>query len=355
MKHKTTKILSVLLTLVMLLSVASGCTAGSKGEEKTQAPQAGTTAPSATPQATQAVKTKINVAALMGPTGMGMVKLMADNEAGLSANDYTFTLTGAPEDIVGRLTSGEVDIAAVPTNLAATLYNKTSGKIQILALNTLGVLYIVENGDTIKSVADLAGKTIIASGQGSTPEFILNYILEANGIDGKVTVEYKTEHSEVAALIAAGQATVALLPEPFVTSTLLKTQGTRAALDLTDEFTKANKLLGRDESVVSMGCLVVRNEFVQNNKAALDAFLTEYKASAEFAAENPGQTAALIVKYGIMANEAAALKALPNCHIVYIDGEEMKSTLPGFLMVLFEANPASIGGSLPGEGFYYQR
>ena len=346
---KTTKMLSVLLILAMILIAAAGCAADFQGTQKSQAPAA-TTAP-----ASQTAKKNINIATLQGPTGMGMVKLMADNDAGTSANKYTFTMTGAPEDIVGKLTSGEVDIAAAPTNLAATLYNKTSGGVQIAALNTLGVLYIVEKGDTIKSVADLAGKTIIASGQGSTPEYILNYILKANGIADKVTVTYKTEHTEVATLVASGQADIAMLPEPFVTSTLMKAQGARVALDLTEEFSKANKLLGREESVISMGCLVVRKDFAQKNKEALDAFLKEYEASAKYANENLDDTAALIVKYGIMASADAAKKALPNCHIVYVGGDEMRSTLPGFLNVLFEANPASVGGKLPGDDFYYNK
>jgi NitT/TauT family transport system substrate-binding protein len=238
--------------------------------------------------------------------------------------------------------------------MAALLYNKTKGQVQMIALNTLGVLYIVEKGDTVHSVADLAGKTIVASGQGSTAEYALNYILAANGLEvGKdVMVEYKSEHAEAATLLAAGQADVALLPEPFVTSTLLKDGTLRVALDLTQEWDAIAQDEGTD-SAMAMGCLIVRKEFAQQNPAALDAFLAEYEASTSFVNENLDQASELIVQYGIMAQAAAAKKALPGCNIVFVSGQAMKDAIVPFLQVLHTANPASVGGAMPADDFFY--
>ena len=296
-------------------------------------------------------KAQVNVAALNGPTGIGMVKLMEDNDAGTASNAYTVTLAGAPDDIVGKLTSGDVDIAAVPTNLAATLYKKTEGNIQVLALNTMGVLYVVENGDTIHSVADLAGKTVGGSGQGSTPEYVWNYILEQNGVKD-VKTEYKSEHSELAALLASGELKAAVLPEPFVTTVLSKNENLRVALNLTEEWNKLVQDKG-GKGGLTQGCIVVRKDFAQANPDAVKAFMEDYQASVQYVNENVAEAAKLVEKRGIIASAALAEKAIPNCNIVCIQGQEMKDTLSGFLQVLYDANPKSVGGALPGDDFYY--
>ena len=346
-----------MICLVLAVFLLAGCAAGEQASPSVSpSDTAGQSAsPSASPSESPAEKTTVKVAALSGPTGMGMVKLMKDNDDKTTTNDYEFTLAGAPEEIVGKVTSGEIDIAAVPTNLAATLYQKTNGGVQMAALNTLGVLYIVDKGEEINSVADLKGKTIYASGQGSTPEYILNYILEANGIADDVKVVYKSEHAEVASLLASGEATVALLPEPFVTATKAKVEGLETALDITKEWENASKLEDAEGSVVSMGCIVVRSEFAQQNKEALDAFLEEYKASIEYVNANGQDAAELVVSYGIMENAKPAAAALPKCNIVYVDGQEMKESISNFFEVLYQANPASIGGKLPDDAFYYTK
>lgn len=296
-------------------------------------------------------KSQVNVAALNGPTGIGMVKLMEDNDAGTANNAYTVTLAGAPDDIVGKLTSGEVDIAAVPTNLAATLYQRTDGNIQVLALNTMGVLYVVENGESIHSVADLAGKTVGGSGQGSTPEYIWNYILEQNGVQN-VDTQYRSEHSELAALLASGELDVAVLPEPFVTTALSKNENLRVALNLTDEWNKLVQEKG-GQGGLTQGCIVVRKDYAEANPGVIEAFLTDYEASVQYVNENVADAALLVEKRGIMASAALAEKAIPNCNIVCIEGQEMKDILSGFLQVLYDANPKSVGGALPGDDFYY--
>lgn len=293
---------------------------------------------------------KTNVYALMGPTGIGMVSLMEEQ-----AQAYNFNLVGAPDAVVAAISSGDADIAAVPTNLAATLYNKTKGNVQLLALNTLGVLSILEKGDTIKSVDDLAGKTIYATGQASTPEYVLNYILEANGLSDSVTVEYKAEHSELATLAAAGEVDLVMLPEPHVTSVLSQNAEYRMALDVTTLFDEAAEKNGTAGATMSMGCVIVRRDFAQTHPDKVAAFMEAYEASVDFVNSDVTAASELVEKHGIMPKAAVAAKAIPNCHIVYIDGEAMKEQIEPFFEMLFAANPASVGGALPEEDFYYQK
>ena len=290
----------------------------------------------------------ISVYALKGPTGIGMVMLMENH-----ADTYQVSLAGAPDEVVAAVASGSADIAAVPTNLAATLYNKTNGGVKLLALNSLGVLSILEKGDTIHSVQDLAGKTIYATGQGSTPEYVLNYILEANGLSESVTGEYKAEHAELATLAVAGEADIVMLPEPNVTSVLSQDADFRIALDVTTLFDEAAALNGAQGATMSMGCVIVRSEFAQENPEKVTEFLSNYLESVTFVNSDVEAAAELVEKHGILPKAAVSQKAIPNCHIVLVAGEEMKAQIEPFFEILFNANPASVGGTLPGEDFYY--
>lgn len=343
---KLKKILSVIVSAGVIAMALAGCTGGGNNPSAAGSAQG-------TQSAQGAQKTAVKVAGLKGPTGIGMVKLMQDGKNGAAQNDYSFELVGAPDNIVSMISNGTVDIAAVPTNLAATLYNKTGGKVKLLALNTLGVLYILEKGESIQSIADLKGKTVYATGQASTPEYALNYILEANGLKAgqDVQVEYLAEHSELAAKALAGQADIIMLPEPFVTTVLSKDAGFRVAVDLNSEWKKASE----DSSIFSMGALMVRTEFLENNKAAVDKFLEEYEASVKYVNENIEASAELVAGENIMASKELAAKAIPNCNIVYIDGREMQDKTQPFLKLLFDNNPKSVGGALPGEDFYYKK
>ena len=304
------------------------------------------------PSSSQSEQLTIRVGGLKGPTAMGMVKLMADDAAGTTANDYEFTLAGAATEINPLLIQGELDIAAVPTNVASVLYNNTNGQVEIAALNTLGVLYVVENGDSVQSIADLAGKTVYSTGMGATPEYALNYILEKNGLTPgeDVTVEYLGEHSELAALLAAGEASIAVLPQPFVTSVLNQNPDVRIALDLTEEWDKVTE----DGSKLTMGALVVRKEFAEQHPEELARFLEEYRASTEYVTDpaNLDAAAALIGEQDIVTAEVAK-QALPYCNIVCLTGEEMKTAAEGFLNILYTADPSSVGGALPAGDFYY--
>ena len=290
----------------------------------------------------------MRVYALKGPTGIGMVQMMADPQ-----DAWEFTLAGAPDEVVAAVVSGNADLAAVPTNLAATLYQKTKGNVQLLALNTLGVLSIVTDDTSIRTVADLAGKTIYATGQGSTPEYVLNYILEANELKDSVTVEYKAEHAELATLAAAGKVHVALLPEPHVTSVLAQNADFRIALDVTELFNQAAELKGQSGAEMSMGCVIVRKAYAQEHPQQVADFLAAYGKSVAAVNADPVGAGQLVEAQGIMPKAAVAAKAIPNCHLVFVTGDEMKAQIEPFFQVLHDANPASVGGALPAADFYY--
>lgn len=287
--------------------------------------------------------TEIRIAALKGPTGIGMVKL-ADKQ---NYPNYTVSIEASPDALNPRIISGEVDVAAVPVNLASVLYNKLDGDISVLAVSTLGVLYVVEAGSEVNSVADLAGKTVYATGQGATPEYILNYLLDKNGVAGSVEVNYVGEHAALATMLADGSAEIGMLPEPNVTSTLAGNDDLRIALNLTEEW---NKVCSTE---LVQGVVIARKSFVNEHPEAIEQFLREYEKSSAFVNENIDEAAKLIVDAGILGNVEIAKKAIPNCNISFSKGEAMHKAVEGMLAVLFEANPKSIGGKLPDKDFYY--
>ncbi len=325
------KLTRILAFLVLCAALVAGCGA----KKQTQA---------------VAEPVTVNVAALKGPTAMGMVDFMDKVDSGsLADNNYHFEIVAAVDEVTPKLVQGQVDIAAVPANLASVLYNNTEGKVEVLAVNTLGVIYIVESGDTVSDISDLKGKTIYASGKGATPEYALNFILEQNGIDPEkdLSIEWKSEHAECLSALMAEENAIAMLPQPFVTTAQTKSDKIRVALDLTEEWDK----LGVESSLLT-GVVVARKGFVESNPAAVEAFMEHYEASVKFVNENVEDAAALIEKYDIVP-AAVAVKAVPDCNIVFIMGEEMKQKLSGYLAVLLEQNPKAVGGKLPGDDFYY--
>jgi len=334
------KLLPLLLSLLLTLSLFAACSNNQTAGGSSSATSDVSTSDTVTDDYT------LRVGTLKGPTGMGMAKMIADNNTNKTKE---ISLFGAPEDLSAALISGSLDVAAVPVNLAAVINKRTNGAYLVAAINTLGVLYIVENGETLTSLADLEGKTLYATGQGSTPEYMLNYILEKNGLKDKVTVEWKTEHSELATLVASGEVQYAMLPEPHVTTTLTKNSSLRAAINLTEEWDKVS------EGQAVQGCLVVSKKVVDEHKTVLDAFLDEYKASVEFVNNNISDAAAMIADIGIVGAAAVAEKAIPRCNIVYIDGDAMVTSLTEFYTVLYNANPTSVGGTLPNESLYYKK
>lgn len=367
------KKLSLVMLLIFMLTVVTACTKSTDSAqndpsdnnvtvtpEVTSAPDngEGTTDITDTPtndadNASQSQdKTSVNIAALKGPTAIGMVKIMEDASAGSAANDYTFTIAGAADEVTAGLVKGDIDIAAIPCNLASVLYNNTQGKIKLAGINTLGVLYIVETGDSIQSVEDLKGKTIYSTGLGTTPQYTLNYLLKAHGIDPEkdVTIEYKTEATEVAAALNEADNAIAMLPQPYVTTVMMTNAKVRIALDVAQEW----EAVSTDKSSVVTGVVVVNKDFLTNNKAAFDAFMNEYLESVNYVNENIDDASALVEKFDIF-KAAPIKKALPYCNIVLIQGDEMKEKVGGYLSVLFGQNPKAVGGKLPEDDFYYMQ
>lgn len=322
-----------LAVFLAALLVATGLTACGQKEEVSSEP---------------AVTAK--VAALKGPTSMGMVKMMADQKDAKEKN-YEFTIGSSPDEIAPKFLKGEFDIVALPSNLASILYNKSQGKVQVLAINTLGILYLMENGDSVKSIEDLKGKTVYSSGKGAVPEYAFNYILKANGLnpDTDLRVEYKSEHTEALAALLNDKSGLAVLPQPFATVASLKNKDLRTALDLSKEWDKASK---NAKSTMITGVVVVNKDFAAKHPEKIKKFMADYKASIDYTNTNVDDAAKLIEENNIVP-AAVAKKAIPQCNITYIDGSDMKDKLSGYLQVLFEANPKSVGGKMPADDFYY--
>ena len=335
MKH-IKSIISLLLALTMALSLTA---CGTQADTEPQQPD-DTPAPA-----------EVNLYVLSGPTGIGAMNLWAAADAGETQNTYHITMPGANDEVVAAISNGDADIAAVATNLAATLYNKTSGGVTVLAVNTLGVLSLLGSGQEIASIADLAGKTIYAPGQGANPEYILRYVLSGNGLDPDkdVTIRFVGEGSELLTVWQTDPEAVIMAPQPVATSILMQNENAVTLFNMTDEW---DKVSGGD-STLMMGCVIVRNEFLQENPGAVALFLQEYAASIEKAQSDVEGTAALCEQYGLIPKAALAQKAIPSCGLTFVTGAEMKSTLSGYLQVMFDADPKSVGGAMPGDDFYY--
>lgn len=288
----------------------------------------------------------LRVGSLKGPTTMGLVNLMSEVESG-AKNGYSFEMQSQPDVIMSELVSGKLDIALLPANVAAVAYNKTNHGVSAIDINTLGVLYCVTGDENIKSVKDLAGKTVLSTGQGASPEYVLNYLLEKNGVTD-CDVQFKSEATEIAALLKQDPTQIAILPQPFVTVATAQNDQLKVAFSLTDEW----KSVSPDSKLLT-GVTVVRNEVLENRAAEVDQFIADHQASTEKATTDVDATAELVAKYGIIAKAPVAKKALPNCNIVAIAGDEMKTDLAGYLQVLFDANPKSVGGTMPDDDFYY--
>ena len=335
---KVRTIVSLLLALTLALSLTA-C-----GGQANSEPQQPDTQEETTPA-------EVTLYVLSGPTGIGAMNLWAASDAGETKNTYHITMPGANDEVVAALSKGDADIAAVATNLAATLYNKTDGGVTVLAVNTLGVLSLLSNGQEAATVSELKGKTIYAPGQGANPEYILRYVLSGNGLDPDkdVTLRFVGEGSELLTVRQSDPEAVILAPQPVATNILMQNDNARTLFDMTEEW---DKIAGGD-STLMMGCVIVRNEFLQANPGAVELFLQEYAASIEKARSDVEGTAVLCEQYGLIPKAALAQKAIPSCGLTFVTGAEMKTGLSGYLQVMFDANPKSVGGALPGDDFYY--
>lgn len=359
---KLKKLLAAFTAAALVLSLAgcAGAPSSASAASSESAPSAASAASSA-PAHESAEPTEsepLRVAGLKGPTTMGLVNLLGfstDSQAdenGLKPSQdgsVLYNMYGAADELVPLLVKGDLDAACVPANLAATLYNKTQGAVQVACINTLGVLYVVEKGDTVQSMADLKGKTLVTTGKGTTPEYVLRYLLSQNGIDPDkdITIEYTSEATEALAKVQAGEVSIAMLPQPFVTAAMAQTEGLRVALDMNAEW---QTVAG---TPLVTGVLLVRKDAVEADPARFADFMEKYKQSTEQTAADPEGTAALCEAFGVVAKAALAQKALPQCNIVFETGDAMKSDLTTYYQILFDADPTSVGGALPGDDFYY--
>lgn len=361
---KKFKFLALMLVLTMSLGLW-GCGAGDESKASSETSKTSETSDSisSNPESEDESKsqeeseaskekdpTVIKIGGLKGPTSIGMVKVMKDNKEGTALNNYEFTIEAAADSLAPLMLQGKLDIAAVPTNLASVLYNKTEGKVKLLAVNTLGVLYIVHRGDDM-SLSDLKGKTLYATGKSAVPEYALRYVLSQNGIDPDkdVTIEWKSQPDEVVAILAADENAIAMLPQPYVTVASTKVEGLKAVIDLTEEWDKLES-----GSRLITGTLVVNAEFAEKYPQLVGRFLEEYKASTKFVNVNIDEAAALVEEFDIV-KAAIAKKAIPYCNIVFIRGEEMKAPVEGYLKTVFDQNPTAVGGKLPEADFYYSK
>lgn len=326
----------LLLVSAMMIFVFSGCQGQTQNNDQSD-------------KTVEAIEIKI--AGLKGPTSMGMVQLMESAEQGNALNNYTFSIHGSADEVTPKLIQGQYDIAAVPANLASVLYNNTEGEIKLLAVNTLGVIYIVENGNTISTFDDLRGETIYCTGKGSAPEYALRYLLNENGIDPDkdVTLEWKSEPTEVVSLLSEMGEGIAMMPQPYVTVAQSKLENLNIAIDLNKAWSDLD-----NGSLMITGVLVVRSDFADQYPQQIGAFLDEYKASTEYVNSNVKEAAQLVEKFNIV-NAAVAEKAIPYCNITYMEDAKMQTAMEGYLNVLYEQNPKSVGGKLPEKDFYYTR
>ncbi|MBQ3202587.1 MAG: ABC transporter substrate-binding protein [Clostridia bacterium] len=333
------RVLAFALILVLMVGVFAGCGKG-KGNEVNNG------------KVSEDGKKggNVRITAIAGPTGVGMVNLMQNSAGKKTTNTYTFDVVSDPTQAVAAITRGEADIAAVPTNLAATLYKKTEGKVRVLAVNTLGVLHILENGESIKSIKDLKGKTIYtdAKNKGANPEYILRYLLEQNGLkpDENVRIEFA---ADLDAAMASGEAKIALVPEPKASTYMMQNKSIRRALNVTEEWNKVSD----EDCALMMGCVIARSDFVEKNPDAIALFLEDYMTSIQVAKSNVEATATLCETYKIIPKAAVARQALPNCGLTYVTGNLMKKQLSAYLKVMFDYDPTVVGGALPKDDFYY--
>lgn len=328
----TKKLAALCLSAVLAVALLTGC--GQAKEEQTT----------------------VRVGALKGPTSMGLLFLQEDAAGNKADGSYEFTMMTAADELLALIVKDELDIALLPANVAGVLYQKTNGGITVIDINTLGVLYMVSGDTSIDSVEKLKGRTVYLTGKGTTPDYVLQYVLKANGIavgnaDEGCMLEYKSEAAEVAAVLAENPEAAGLLPQPFVTAACVQNKALTAVLDMNAEW---EAVQGEEGGRLVTGVTVVRNEFLQENEAAVRTFLKEHEKSVSRINEKPEEGARLAVEAGIVAKEPIALRAIPQCNITYIDGAQMKQALSGYLQALYDQNPEAVGGGMPGDDFYYE-
>lgn len=342
------KYISLLLTIGLMASVLTGCAVQpAPTSPETAVP---TVVPTEEPSQAPEIQEQLpNLMVMSGPTGVGAAKLMADADTGKASVIASASVVADNEAVKNALINGDADIAAIATNMAATLCNKTDGALQVLAVNTLGVLYILEKGNSIETMSDLTGKTLYATGQGANPEYVLNYLLNESGVEPtQIDIQWLTAQ-EITAKMATEESGICMLPVPAATALMMKDESVHQVISLSEVWDSL------DNGALAQGCIVARTEYIQNNPKSIASFLTAYEDSINYMTQetNREDAAGLVAQYEITANAQIAAKAIPYCNLVCVRGQEMKDMLVKFYDVLFRANPASIGGKMPHDTFYY--
>lgn len=319
---------NILVLLILIIAAVTGCTVKEE----------------------PIIPTNVTIAGLKGPTSIGMIKMIEEKALNSESYKVDYVTEGAPDALTGKIINGDIQISSLPINLASVLYNKTGGKIQLMAVNTIGNLYIIGT-DEISNITDLENKTLGMSAKGSTPDFAMNYILKQNNLDGKVELDYAADHATLAQTVISEDTNVALMPQPFVTQTMLKNNNVKMLLDLNEVWKSASS----DSSELYTGCIVINKEFAENNKEFVSEFLKQYEASVKWVLENPKDASVLVEKNEIMPSAALVEKAIPYCGITYVPSQDVKLGLNNFYKILFDSNPASIGGKLPDDSFYFEQ
>ena len=291
---------------------------------------------------------KVRVGSLSGPTTIGIVNLMNDVDTAENDTNYEFTVATQPDEIATALNAGDLDIALIPANLASVLYNRTEGGIEVIDINTYGVLYCLSTDSSIQSIGSLARRTVITTGQGATPEYAINYLLGQYGITD-CTLDFKTEGAEVIASLQENPDQIAILPQPAATAAMAQVEGLGIAFSLDDEWSGVTS-----DSRLVTGVTVVRTAFAEEHPEAVASFIEDHRESVDEANNNVEQTAQLVVDAGIVGAAPIAQRAIPLCNIVCVTGDQMRTDLQGYLQTLYDANPQAVGGALPGDDFYYQ-
>lgn len=340
------KKICLLTAIILIIAMATGC------QNNVESPKKEEQKPVEHQEPINEEKAAVNVtiAGLKGPTSIGMIKMIDEKALNNQQYNVEYVAESAPDALTAKIINGDIQISSVPINLASVLYNKTGGKIQLMAVNTIGNLYIVGT-DEIASIADLDGKTVGMSGKGSTPDFAMNYILKQGGLESSVELDYSADHATLAQSVIAEDTKVALLPQPFVTQVMMKNSNVKMLVDLNEAW----KTASGDASQLFTGCIVVNKEFAESNTEFVEDFLKQYEESVKWVLENPKDASMMVEKNEIMPSAALVEKAIPFCGISFVTAQEAKVNLNSFYKVLFDSNPASIGGAMPDDTFYFER
>lgn len=317
------RISAAFLALLMLFSLASCADNG------------GETKPEETTSYVRENKTKLAV--FNGVTSLGVAKLVKDRGYAYESSLYTDL-----SEVENLIKNGGADMAAVPVESAARLFNETKGAVKIIAVNNLGVLHLVTGDESIKTLADLKDKTVYATGKGTAYEHIMNFIFEKNAISPKV--EYVATEAELVTLAIEGKADICIIPEPYATKVVFENTKMKRVIDLSDEWNKFS------EAPLVQGVIVARTEYIEQNPEYIEQFLFQNEISVNFLNENIDAGADMLYNGQYFSTFDLARECVPACNLYFMKGEEMKAAVK----VVYDVLPAELtGGTVSADGICF--